>query len=321
MSQPFRVLSLDGGGIRGVFTVSYLAALERGTNDGSIASKFDLIAGTSTGGIIALGLAFGIPPAEILDMYRMAGPSIFPDKVARLGFIPRLLRLARGPLYDPLPLRSELERLFGEATLADMKLPVVVPAVNVVRGGIHVFKSLDDPRLKFDRRARVVDVALATSAAPFYFPAHHVHEGRWIDGGLWANSPVAVAAAEAVGFMGVEAERVRLLSVGTTASPFHLGDSGSLKGFFAASKHIDVANIAMAPQMMGALGLARTMLGGRDRVMRIEREVAKDRFALDRASDIPELEMLGIAEARESTTRVSEFLQFLPDQLRRGVDM
>lgn len=307
MSEPFRVLSLDGGGIRGVFSVAYLVALERAIGTGPIGPRFDLIAGTSTGAIIALGLALGVAPEAVLKMYRDAGPKIFPREVANDGLLRRLLRLTRGPLYDPTPLRLELERIFGDKTLADAAIPVVIPAVDAARGGIHVFKSHDDPRIRFDRQVRVVDVALATSAAPFYFPAHEIRKGRWLDGGLWANAPVAVAAAEAIGFLGIPAERVRVLSVGTTGSPFHLGDS-SLRGLFEASKQVDVSNVAMAPQMAGAIGLAQTMLGGGDRVMRIECQVAKDRFALDRAADIEELERLGESEARQTVSKVLAFL-------------
>src|SRR6516162_8324692 len=98
-SQPFRILSLDGGGIMGAFAASALATFERATGR-RIVEHFDLITGTSTGGIIAVGLAMGASAAEICSFYETQGPNIFPAGGGMGGWV-RLLRNLTRPKFSP----------------------------------------------------------------------------------------------------------------------------------------------------------------------------------------------------------------------------
>src|SRR6202140_48322 len=165
--KRFRILSLDGGGIKGAFTAAVLAEWEKQTGR-VIADHFDLIAGTSTGGIIALGLGLGLPATEILEFYQKEGPKIFPNITAHQTLSLNLRHLW-GPKYSAEPLRKALKGVFGDKRLKDSKCRLLIPAYDVVAGRVYLFKTRHDPRFIFDQDALAVEVALATAAAPTFF--------------------------------------------------------------------------------------------------------------------------------------------------------
>ena len=159
-----KVLAIDGGGVRGVLPASFIAAVEEQV-DGSVAEYFDLIVGTSTGGIIALGLGAGLSAADIRDFYLERGPRIFRGR--------RILRRARHwatAKYDPRRLRAELEEVFGDKRIGESKTRLVIPSMDVNSGRVRLWKTAHNVRLVQDYRQRMVDAAMATSAAPTFFP-------------------------------------------------------------------------------------------------------------------------------------------------------
>ena len=219
----FTILSLSGGGYLGLYTASVLAALEE-SYGAPIARHFDLIAGTSVGGIIALGLANEIPAKDIQKAFEDKGTKIFSDRPApqgTAGTIADLSRYARKPKYRPDALRNTIVRIVGEETLiGHLKHPVIVPAVNLTKGGPQMFKTPHHEDFRRDLHLKAVDVALATSAAPTYFPIAEVEDALFTDGGLYANSPDLLAVHEAEHFFARPASEVRLLSIGTTTAQF-----------------------------------------------------------------------------------------------------
>jgi patatin-like phospholipase/acyl hydrolase len=164
--KKFRILAIDGGGIKGAFSAAVLAEWEKQTRR-VIAEHFDLIAGTSTGGIIALALGFGLPAAKILEFYQKEGPKIFPNITAQQKLSLNLRHLWE-PKYSAGPLRTALKGVFGEKCLKDVKCRLLVPAFDVVAGRNYLFKTRHDPRFIFDQDALAVEIALATAAAPTF---------------------------------------------------------------------------------------------------------------------------------------------------------
>ena len=240
--SAFKILSLDGGGIRGAFTAACLVEIEKSL-DRPIAQYFDLIAGTSTGAIVAAALAFGKPATEILRFYQEKGRAIFaarPRVPVRCGarlctaIIRRVLK-RHGIDYDDLirsryaaePLRSALEVVFEKNTLEAVRCSrLVVPAIDLAIGRTVVFKTPHLPDMSRDRNYPIADVLLATTAAPTYFPQATIGKGSaYCDGGLWANSPGLVAVAEALKIgksckrEGIDQEfdfgSIQVLSIGT----------------------------------------------------------------------------------------------------------
>jgi uncharacterized protein len=222
---PYRILSIDGGGIRGLLTavlLDRLVAAVPGWLD-----RVDLFAGTSTGGILVLGLAKGLPPSAIVKLYREDGSRVFASDWLR-----GLLGLGgwREARYDNAGLKGALEELLGSVTLGALPKRVLVPTFQLDNHGakglprtwkpkfFHNFPGLDS-----DAAERVVDVAVRTSAAPTYFPTYQ----GYIDGGVMANNPSMAALAQALdAATGKQTlDTVRLLSFGTGLNPtFLAGD-------------------------------------------------------------------------------------------------
>lgn len=207
-----RVLSIDGGGIRGIVPATVLAALEERAGR-PISELFDLIAGTSTGGILALALARPAPggagprwsAADIVGLYHEEGPKIFRRPVGRrITSIDGLI----DERYSSDALRDALERYLGDTTVDQALTGVLVTAYDLVARRPRFFKSWRE-----DAGVPMALAAEATSAAPTYFEPVREGDAALIDGGVFAGNPAMCAYAEAVRLRpGAE---IRLLSLGT----------------------------------------------------------------------------------------------------------
>jgi len=289
-----RILSIDGGGIRGVFPASFLASLEDAIQD-SVANYFDLIVGTSTGGIIALGLGLGYSAKQMLTFYEIYGPQIFAG--SRLGRTVRHLFLTK---YNADPLRRALQETFGDKRLGESLRRLIIPSSNLDTGEVHIWKTAHHPRFETDYRAKVVDIALATAAAPTYFPAHRLSSGTpLVDGGMWANNPVGVSVVEAVGVLEWPTDEILLLSLGCTSTPLNVKAIHWGWGYWGPK----IVGVFMSTQSSAAVGTATHLLANRNNLIRICPSVG-DRFALDLVTEIPSLKGLGASEARKETARL-----------------
>lgn len=295
-SDRFRILSLDGGGIRGVFAAAVLAETER-TLGKRIVDHFDLIVGTSTGGIIALALGLEIPAAKILEFYETQGGMIFPSTGV---VMPRLRSLRRffAPKHRPEQLREALVGVLGDRKIGDAKTRLAIVSYDAVRGDVHLFKTAHSAKFDRDFRTPALEAALATSAAPTYLPAFLRADGvRFIDGGVWANCPATVGILEAVAVLGRKAQEIELLSIGTTEAPFDVSTRRSNGGI--ASWNWRLLELLMQAQMKGALAQAK-LLTDHSRLLRVDETVRPGRFFLDAATPgkIEELKALGVQRAR-----------------------
>lgn len=240
-SHPFRVLTLDGGGMRGLYTAILLQTLtmrfhpER--NELDIGKGFDLIVGTSTGGILACGLAAGVAIEDVISIYREHGPSIFPDPAPTWGtrwsdhfpFIWWGARNAGKPSADAIVLRNILEQIFDGETLQQVYerrgIGLCIPTVTMSCQAARVLKTPHILGKNRDNHHPLVDVCMATSAAPTVFPIALIddpddpdsHLGL-VDGGLWANNPVLIGMIEAME-MAAPQRPIEILSIGTCAPP------------------------------------------------------------------------------------------------------
>jgi patatin-like phospholipase/acyl hydrolase len=215
--RPFRILALAGGGYLGLYTASVLARLEARAGV-ALGQRFDLIAGTSVGGILALGLAYEIPVEKIRRLFVERGARIFSTRPLATGAVGRLVDLTRsvwGPKYSSSALRKALSEHLGELTLGQAGHALVVPALDVRRSMTKIFKTPHGPRSTGDETARAVDVAMATCAAPSYFPSVPIGDSLYADGGVFAVAPDLVALHEAEQFLDVDLRDISMLSIGT----------------------------------------------------------------------------------------------------------
>lgn len=235
-----RVLSIDGGGMRGLYAATYLDTLERAfserrgcTSGLDVGKAFQLIVGTSTGAIIGCGLAKGVPAAEMVRLYRDHGARIFPRKMpSALGW-DLLVQLFRRSTYlrrGNEALRRALSEAFQATTVhqlwQDRGIALAIPAVSMATYRSWVFKTPHDPSTDHrDDHYTLVDVCLASSAAPLFRSLaainQQAHGGYdvFADGGLWANNPVVVALLEALRMLGDRDEDIEIFALGSCGKP------------------------------------------------------------------------------------------------------
>jgi len=297
----FRILSLDGGGIRGVFPAALLAKLEEHF-EYPIGRYFDLIAGTSTGGIIAIGLGMGLSAREILRFYEERGPAIF-DQHRRpvFNWIARRWRGARhwfDSKYETTELRAALNDVLGTRRLGESQTRLLIPAWDALRERVYIYKTSHHSRLEVDYLQPAIDAAMATAAAPTFLPpyttADHV---ELVDGGVWANNPVGLAAVEAIGLLKWPADKIKILSIGTITDFKALPQWGGKLPMAA-----NVTRLFMAGQSHSALGTAKILTGhggGQQAIWRIDQTAPTGRYSLDNTRMIAEMKSRGVAEARE----------------------
>jgi patatin-like phospholipase/acyl hydrolase len=301
----YHILSLDGGGIRGIFSARVLERLELAVP--GFLGQLDLLTGTSTGGIIALGLAAGMTPAQLVRLYRDEGPQIFDD-----SWLDNLRDLGNlsGAKYDNANLKEILTREFAAravSTLDDLARRVLVPTFDL-DDGQDPRRKLDKPRSwkpKFfhnypgpdsDGAELIVDVAMRTTAAPTYFPTY----GRFIDGGVVANDPSVSALAQALNDQtgGQDLRSVRLLSIGTGINPTYIAGADHDWGYTQWAKPI------IGLMMEGVMGVAAyecaQLLG--DRYHRVNC-VLDQPIPLDAYSKVDSL--IGYADALDLTDSVA----------------
>ncbi len=234
--KPYRVLSLDGGGMRGLYTASILQSLvnrfsrPNNINNKDIGKGFDLIVGTSTGSILACGLATGISISKLIEFYRNNGKNIFTDPFPSKGWkkFYWILKNFCKPANSNKILTEELQKIFENKTIAQIyderQIGLCITSVNLIDHSPRVFKTPHNPDKNADNKRLLKDVCLASSAAPILFPIaqalnpeNNTHE-YFADGGLWANNPILVALIEAI-ICSEKNQKIEIISIGTCSLP------------------------------------------------------------------------------------------------------
>lgn len=196
--KKFKILCIDGGGIKGLYSAKVLEKFEESFNT-NLSDHFDLICGTSTGGIIALGVSAKIPMKNVVKFYEDFGPKIFASKWKKLGTLGNyVLGLKQALLtskYSQKPLKEALTSVFGSRTIAESHNLLCIPAYNLTDASPRIFKR-DYRSLNQDNSKSYVEVALATAAAPTYLPIQEINKLDYVDGGLFANNPILVGLTE-----------------------------------------------------------------------------------------------------------------------------
>ena len=332
--RPFRILTLDGGGIRGAFAAAFLADLEHRLQC-RVGDYFDLVVGTSTGGIIGAAIALGEPANRIEKFYREKGPMVFRRRweqptsrwrrvlrsVRRLParVCDRVLRRfgldcdwLRRPKYDTVVLRESLEEVFGNRTMEDAQTcRLLINSVDLTRGQTIVFKTPHLPGMVRDRHYRIADIILATTAAPTYFPHAVIGEGSaFVDGGVWANNPSMVAVAESLQIKqkcqrdGIDPvfnlESVQLLAIGTGKAPLFAVPPPQGAGVaWWAKGLLDLVSITQA---QGVHFQSKYILN--DRYQRIDFDVPDGSWRLDAVDRLSQLIHLGHNKSAEEVSRL-----------------
>lgn len=280
-----------------------MANIESHINE-PIGRYFDLIVGTSTGGIIALGLGAGFSADEMLQFYLEHGPVIFGNGQKR-----GLWQSLTSAKFDSHELKNALIKRFGNKKLGDCKTRIVVPSFNVDLEEVHIFKTSHNERFMVDYNVSIADVALATSAAPTFLPVHQVASSgaSHIDGGMYANNPTGLAVVEAVGVLGWAPNELLVLSLGCTATPLSvdiinrqdIGLVGWLLNIKDRHLKSNILDTVMTAQCSFSTGTANLLMRPPSQLIRIDFKADNGRYGLDDLRGIDSLKGLGSSKARK----------------------
>ncbi len=319
-AETFRILSIDGGGIKGILPAAVLAECERRfLKGGSAAAYFDLLTGTSTGGIIALGLSAGMRAAEVLDIYLTHGGKIFPKDWTPPFALGRAAKSVYGFArnmavyrYDREPLERALRDCFGNRTLGTVDRRLNIPTFDGFNE-VNVLKTPHHPDFRLDWQEEIVTAALATSAAPTFFSTYRNGTRHFADGGVWANNPAMVALVDALSCFDLDRHTVDILSLGCGEQDLRMSAS-QIKwgGMFHWRTIIETAMHLQSQNAVGQAGL----LIGRDRLLRVTTAPSLAPIAMDdfeRARD----ELPG--QARRLVEENAERLEMFFDGARASV--
>ena len=328
--RAYRVLSLDGGGMRGIYTAAFLARLTdqlsriRGEVALDLGKGFDLITGTSTGAIVGCALAIGRPMTEIVSLYREHGPRIFPHRIG--GKMSAVYRATQGSRYvraGDKALRDALESVLGDITMRDVYrergISLSIPAVLMSEHRAWVFKKTPCSGVRDDNYT-LVDVCMASSAAPIYRSLSAINDPNdpdgphqvFADGGLWANNPIMVGLVDAL--TTAEPDRpIEIFSLGTCPRPEgeHLGAESAHRSVLDWSLGADVAPLSISAQEFAFDQMARLLANA---ISNCGRPIRRVRFP-NRPVPTSMIPYLGLDDSRQ------EALDRLIRQAHTDVDL
>lgn len=226
--REFRILSIDGGGIRGIIPATILANIEKALNT-PLWKYFDLICGTSTGGIIALAISVGKPMKQIKELYENKVYKIFSPLY--IWKWPKII-FGDGGRYNSNTLEEILREEFTtvegkDLEMKDANVRLCIPSIDITNGKVIIYKTPHkvllpkEQGLIDDADKNMWEVARATSAAPTIFSTAKIKDSYLIDGGMWANNPSLVGVVEAIR-CGFSLNEISLFSLGTGNAIFQV---------------------------------------------------------------------------------------------------
>lgn len=333
--EKFTILSIDGGGIRGLIPAKVLAELERELKlidpNKNLYEYFDLICGTSTGAILAIAIALGIPAGELVSFYREHAQMIFPQWYLKI--LPRKSRAIITSIYSNKNLRKKLKEIYTAANggitplINDLKTKVCIPVFNGNDGQINIIKTRHRDDYVRDYKLPAHEVALSSSSAPVYFPPHTFSfsnesgEGvnvNMIDGGIFANNPSLIGILEATEKLNYDFSKVRLLSLGTGKGKHIIKTGWKPKDIwywlFPKPRLLDIILDSQAQMTEQYIAFMKRIAEKRDDgfdYLRIQHDLGGDTIDLNASSkkDLQRLESIGDEISKNKLYEILKFIK------------
>ncbi|MYC78023.1 patatin-like phospholipase family protein [Candidatus Poribacteria bacterium] len=298
-TDTFHILALDGGGTRGIYTAHLLAKIEQ-TFGISIKTCFDLIAGTSTGAIIAGAAVSDIPMQEIVELFETETPYIFRRRWYRIP-----LFLSK---YPDQKLAQIIAKHLPATPLHEIASPLMITSSEIAKSEVHIFRSNYSSRDSEDtpptgQDVRLRDAILASCAAPTFFAPKSVGNFLLADGGLWANNPSTVAFTEALSAFGKEPQEIRMLSVGTGHS-VNMYRNRRGWGFLTGWGGAKLTSYVMTLQSQASARTAKLLL--KENYLRINPEI--DFWELDTLTQLDNLKSLAERDFERFAAEIESFI-------------
>ena len=295
----FHILALDGGGTRGIYTAQLLARIEQ-TLQIRIKTCFDLIAGTSTGSIIAGAAVSDIPMQDIVELFETETPHIFRRRWYRIP-----LFLSK---YPSEKLAQILAAHLPATPLGEIETPLMITSSEITKSEVQIFRSNYTGKVgESDYSVNGVglrDAILASCSAPTFFAPKSLHNSLLADGGLWANNPSTIAFTEALSVFGREASEVRMLSIGTGHS-VNMYRNRRGWGFITGWGGAKLTSYVMTLQSQASANMAKLLL--RQNYLRINPEI--DFWELDTLTQLDNLKSLADSDFKKNAEGIKAFLR------------
>ena len=297
-TDTFHILALDGGGTRGIYTAQLLAKIEQALGT-RIKTCFDLIAGTSTGAIIAGAAVSDIPMQEIVELFETETPYIFRRRWYRIP-----LFLSK---YPDQKLAEIIAKHLPATSLGEITSPLMITSSEIAKSEVHIFRSdygdRDSEIAPTGKDVNLRDAILASCAAPTFFAPKSVDNLLLADGGLWANNPSTVAFTEALSVFGKEAQEIRMLSVGTGHS-VNMYHNRRGWGFITGWGGAKLTSYVMTLQSQASARTAKLLL--KENYLRINPEI--DFWELDTLKQLDTLKSLAARDFERYAAEIEAFL-------------
>ena len=298
-TDTFHILALDGGGTRGIYTAQLLATIEQ-TFGTRIKTCFDLIAGTSTGAIIAGAAVSDIPMTDIVELFETETPHIFRRRWYRIPlFVSK---------YPSEQLAQVIANHIPATSLGQIATPLMITSSEIAKSEVHIFRSNYDEThnseiVPTDKGVCLRDAILASCAAPTFFAPKSVDNLLLADGCLWANNPSAIAATEALSAFRKKSQEIRMLSIGTGHS-INMYRQRRGWGFITGWGGAKLTSYVMTLQAQASAHTAKLLLKGN--YLRINPEI--DRWEIDNLTQLDTLKSLAERDFERHTAEIEAFL-------------
>ncbi len=297
-SETFHILALDGGGTRGIYTAQLLAKIEHELGV-RIKDCFHLIAGTSTGSIIAGAAVSDINMDEIVELFESETHEIFQKK------------WYRNPLlfskYSNAKLLQIIAKHIPKTPLSEIVTPLLITSSEITKSELHVFRSNYAEKLNESDHSKenvcLLDAIVASCAAPTFFAPKIVHDKLLADGGLWANNPSIAAYVEALTIFGKKVSQIRILSIGTGHSTSMYRNKNRW-GFLSGWGGVKLVSYVMTLQSHSSANMMTRLL--QDNYLRIDPEI--DFWDIDTVVHLEKLKTLAERDFTENVSKIEAFI-------------
>ena len=301
-TNTFRILALDGGGTRGIYTAQLLAKIEHAFQI-RIKTCFDLIAGTSTGAIIAGAAVSDIPMQDIVELFETETPYIFRRRWYRIP-----LFLSK---YPSQKLAQILAAHIPATPLGEITVPLMITSSEIAKSEVHIFRSNYGSRDSAgtpptDNSVNLRDAILASCAAPTFFAPKPLGNYLLADGGLWANNPSTIAFTEALSVFGKDPRDIHMLSIGTGHS-VNMYRNRRGWGFITGWGGAKLTSYVMTLQSQASAGMAKLLL--KENYLRINPKI--DFWELDTLTQLDTLKSLAEYDFEKHAKGIEAFLHSL----------
>lgn len=300
--MSFRILTIDGGGVRGIYPAHILKRIEE-VFQIRLHEIFDMVVGTSTGSIIASAIAVDYPLVDVVTIFEEKSQKIFRKRWLSFGG-------ATKSRYRRKEIEDILRIALGSRTLSETKTRLVIPATDMVNGNVHVFKSKYLDEFVRDTNVKIADAVLASCAAPAFFDPKLVGEANYMlaDGGLWANNPSTVALTEAIGKLGLDKNKVKILSIGTGSKQigYQVGGAENRNwGILGGWRGKKLVNLILQLQSLSETNKAELIL--RENYLRLD-HLSDKKLHLDDAKIVKEMKNRADFTFTRNSEKIKNFL-------------